>query len=51
MTSIHLSLWQVAGSLVLVAIAAAASLWRRGEFEQDIVVSVFRSFIQLPAVG
>jgi putative ABC transport system permease protein len=51
MTSIHLSLWQVAGSLVLVAIAAAASLWRRGEFEQDIVVSVFRSFIQLTAVG
>jgi putative ABC transport system permease protein len=51
MTSIHLSLWQVAGTLVLVAIAAAASLWRHADFEGDIVVAVFRSFIQLTAVG
>ena len=51
MTSVHLSLGQVAGALVLVAIAAAASLWRRAEFEGDIVVAVFRSFIQLTAVG
>jgi putative ABC transport system permease protein len=51
MTSIHLSLWQVAGTLVLVAIAAVASLWRRAEFEGDIVVAVFRSFVQLTAVG
>jgi putative ABC transport system permease protein len=51
MTSVHLSLWQVAGTLVLVAIAAAASLWRRAEFEGDIVVAVFRSFVQLTAVG
>ena len=51
MTSVHLSLGQVAGALVLVAIAAAASLWRRAEFEGDILVAVFRSFIQLTAVG
>lgn len=51
MTSIHLSLWQVAGALVLVAIAAFASLWRRAEFEGDIGVAVVRSFIQLTAVG
>jgi putative ABC transport system permease protein len=51
MTSVHLSLGQVAGTLVLVAIAAAASVWRRAEFEGDIVVAVFRSFVQLTAVG
>ena len=50
-TSIHVSLGQVAGTLVLVAIAALASLWRRAEYEQDIVVAVVRSFIQLTIVG
>jgi putative ABC transport system permease protein len=50
-TSIHLSLGQVAGALVLVAIAAFASLWRRAEFEGDILVAVARSFVQLTAVG
>jgi len=49
--SVQLSLWQVAGALVLVAIAAAASRWRRAEFEQDILVAVVRSFVQLTAVG
>lgn len=51
MTSIDLSLWQVAGALVLVAIATFASFWRRAEFEGDIAVAVVRSFIQLTAVG
>src|SRR5215212_6129877 len=51
MTSVHLSLGQVAGALVLVAIAVAASIWRRADFEGDIVVAVFRSFVQLTAVG
>ena len=51
MTSIHVSLGQVAGALVLVAIAAAASRWRRAEFEDDILVAVVRSFVQLTAVG
>jgi putative ABC transport system permease protein len=51
MTSVDISLWQVAGTLVLVAIAVAASIWRRADFEGDIVVAVFRSFVQLTAVG
>jgi UDP-glucose/iron transport system permease protein len=51
MTSIHVSLGQVAGALVLVAIAAAASRWRRAGYEDDILVAVVRSFVQLTAVG
>jgi putative ABC transport system permease protein len=51
MTGTHISLWQVAGTLVLVAIAMAASFWRRADLEQDIGVAVVRSFIQLTAVG
>ena len=47
----HVSLGQVAGTLVLVAIAAAVSFWRRAEIEQDIGVAVLRSFVQLTAVG
>jgi putative ABC transport system permease protein len=51
MTSAHLSLGQVAGTLALVAIAIAASFWRRAELEQDIALAVVRSFVQLTAVG
>src|SRR3954471_13868958 len=51
MTGQHVSLAQVAGTLVLVAIAIAASYWRRADLEQDIAVAVARSFIQLTAVG
>jgi putative ABC transport system permease protein len=47
----HISLWQVAGTLVLVAIAMAASFWRRADLEEDIGIAVIRSFIQLTAVG
>jgi putative ABC transport system permease protein len=47
----HISLGQVAGTLALVAIAIAASFWRRAELEKDIAVAVIRSFIQLTAVG
>ena len=36
----HISLGQVAGSLALVAVAIAASFWRRAELEQDIAVAV-----------
>jgi putative ABC transport system permease protein len=50
-TSIHLSLGQVAASLVLVAVAAAISFWRRADLEQDIGIAVVRSFIQLTAIG
>jgi putative ABC transport system permease protein len=51
MTGQHISLGQVAGTLALVAIAIAASFWRRADLEQDIGVAVIRSFIQLTAVG
>src|SRR3954453_21113832 len=47
----HVSYGQVAGSLALVAIAIAASRWRRADLEQDIAVAVIRSFIQLTIVG
>ena len=36
---------------MLVAIAIAASRWRKAELEQDIAVAVARSFIQLTAIG
>ena len=41
----------LAAALVLVAIAAAISRWRRAELEQDIGIAVLRSFLQLTAVG
>ena len=50
-TSIHVSLGEVAASLVLVAIAAAVSFWRRAELEEDIGIAVVRSAIQLTAIG
>jgi len=46
-----ISLTEVAATLVLVALAAAVSLWRRAELEQDLGVAVLRSFLQLTAVG
>ncbi|MCE3266027.1 MAG: ABC-type uncharacterized transport system, permease component [Solirubrobacterales bacterium] len=48
---IDVSLGQAALSLVLVAIAIAASRWRDAGLEEDIAVAVARSFIQLTAVG
>jgi putative ABC transport system permease protein len=50
-TSIHVDLWQVAASLVLVALAAAISYWRRADLERDIVVATVRSIVQLTLVG
>ena len=50
-SSIDVSLGEVAGSLALVAIAIAVSLWRRTDLEQDIGIAVVRSFIQLTAIG
>jgi putative ABC transport system permease protein len=49
--SIHVELWQVAASLVLVAIAIAISRWREADLERDIVVATVRSMIQLTLVG
>jgi putative ABC transport system permease protein len=47
----HISLGDVAVSLVLVALAAAVSLWRRVDLEGDLGLAVLRSFLQLTAVG
>ena len=51
MSTIPISLGEVAASLALVAVAIAVSFWRRAELEQDIAVAVLRSFLQLTAVG
>jgi putative ABC transport system permease protein len=51
MSSINVSLGEVAAALGLVAVAAAVSLWRRAELESDLGVAVLRSFVQLTAVG
>ena len=48
---VDVTLGEVAASLVLVAIAAGVSLWRRAELESDLGVAVLRSFVQLTAVG
>ena len=50
-SSIDVSLGEVAGSLALVAVAIAVSLWRRTDLEKDIGIAVVRSFIQLTAIG
>jgi putative ABC transport system permease protein len=50
-SSIDVSLGEVAGSVALVALAAAVSFWRRAELEGDIAVALVRSFIQLTAIG
>ena len=50
-TGIHIGLGQVAASLVLVAIAIAASYWRGAGIQNEIAVAVIRSFIQLTAIG
>ena len=51
MSSIDVTLGEVAASLTLVAIAIAVSRWRRAELESDLAVAVLRSFVQLTAVG
>jgi len=50
-SGIHVALWQVAASLVLVALAVAISFWRRADLERDIVVATVRSIVQLTLVG
>ena len=51
MSTVSVTMGEVAASLALVAVAIAVSFWRRAELEQDIAVAVLRSFIQLTAVG
>jgi putative ABC transport system permease protein len=50
-SSIHVSLGQLAGALALVAVAVAVSIWWKADLETDIVVAVVRSFVQLTAIG
>jgi putative ABC transport system permease protein len=50
-STISISLSEVAASLALIAVAIAVSFWRRAELEQDIAVATVRSFVQLTAVG
>ena len=49
--AIHVSLGQVAASLVLVALAAAISFWQRADLERDIAIATARSFVQLTLIG
>ena len=42
--SIHVSLGDVAATLVLVGVAVAVSFWRRADLEEDIGIAVVRSF-------
>jgi putative ABC transport system permease protein len=50
-TSIQVSLGEVAATLVLVAIAIGVSYWQKAGLEEDIAIAVGRSFIQLSAIG
>jgi putative ABC transport system permease protein len=50
-STVSITLGEVAASLALIAVAIAVSFWRRAELEQDIAVAVVRSFLQLTAVG
>jgi putative ABC transport system permease protein len=50
-TSANISLGEVAAALVLVALAAAVSFWRRADLERDLGIAVLRSFLQLTAIG
>jgi putative ABC transport system permease protein len=49
--AIHITLAELAGTLALVAVAIAVSLWQRTGLEEEIAVAVGRSFVQLTAVG
>jgi putative ABC transport system permease protein len=50
-TGIHLTLGEVAASLVLVIVAAGVSFWRKADLEKDLGIAVLRSFLQLTAMG
>ena len=51
MSTVDITLTEVFASVALVAVAAAVSLWRRADLEQDFGIAVLRSFLQLTAVG
>jgi len=51
MSSVHVSLGEVAASLALTALAVVVSAGQRTRLEDDIVVAAARAFVQLSAVG
>jgi putative ABC transport system permease protein len=51
MSSVDISLAEVAASLALIVLAIGVSFWRKAELEQDLAVAVLRSFVQLTAIG
>jgi putative ABC transport system permease protein len=50
-STVDISLGEVAASIALVVVAIAVSFWRRAELEGDLAVAVLRSFVQLTAIG
>jgi putative ABC transport system permease protein len=50
-STVSITLGEVAASLALIAVAIGVSFWRRAELERDIAVAVVRSFLQLTAIG
>jgi putative ABC transport system permease protein len=48
---IDVGLLDVAGALVLVAVAVGVTLWQRVELEREIGWAALRAFVQLTAVG
>jgi putative ABC transport system permease protein len=50
-SSIDVTLGEVAASVALVALAAAISRWQRAGLEEDIGIALVRSFLQLTAIG
>jgi putative ABC transport system permease protein len=50
-STVSITLGEVAASLALIAVAIGVSFWHRAELEQDIAVAVLRSFVQLTAIG
>jgi putative ABC transport system permease protein len=49
--SVDVTMGEVAAALVLVALAAAVSFWRRADLERDLGIAALRSFVQLTAMG
>jgi putative ABC transport system permease protein len=50
-TSIHVTIGEVAAAIALAALAAAISFWRDADIERDIGIAVIRSLVQLTAIG
>jgi putative ABC transport system permease protein len=51
MSPVDISMTEVAAASALVVVAAIVSRWRHADLEKDLGIAVFRSFVQLTAVG